>query len=145
MRKIALLILTTFVMGVCAYSQDVLTVDDMNSVYKKENHPNKTVKAYASLRQADVMWSRTIWREIDLRKKINHPFYYPENDGVGGTTQDRQSLIDVIYTAIKEGSITAYDNAVMDDEDLREQMIDLMLQHNDFMNSIRYENPIQEH
>ena len=68
MRKIALLILTTFVMGVCAYSQDVLTVDDMNSVYKKENHPNKTVKAYASLREADVMWARTIWREIDLRK-----------------------------------------------------------------------------
>ncbi len=36
-------------------------------------------------------------------------------------------------------------NAVMDDEDLREQMIDLMLQHKDFMNSIRHENPIQEH
>ena len=36
-------------------------------------------------------------------------------------------------------------NAVMDDEDLREQMIELMLQHKDFMNSIRHENPIQEH
>lgn len=32
-------------------------------------------------------------------------------------------------------------NAVMDDEDLREQMIELMLQHKDFMNSIRHENP----
>lgn len=36
-------------------------------------------------------------------------------------------------------------NAVMDDEDLREQMIDLMLQHKDFMNSIRHENPTQQH
>ena len=36
-------------------------------------------------------------------------------------------------------------NAVMNDVDLREQMIDLMLQHKDFMNSIRHENPIQEH
>jgi len=35
--------------------------------------------------------------------------------------------------------------AVMDDEDLREEMIDLMLQHKDFMNSIRHENPTQEH
>ena len=35
--------------------------------------------------------------------------------------------------------------AVMDDEDLREQMIELMLQHTDFMNSIRHENPTQEH
>ena len=24
------------------------------------------------------MWSRKIWREIDLRQKINHPFYYPK-------------------------------------------------------------------
>ena len=37
-----------------------------------------------------------IWREIDLREKMNHPFYYPENDGVGATTGDRRSLIDVI-------------------------------------------------
>jgi len=36
-------------------------------------------------------------------------------------------------------------NAVMDDENLREQMIELMLQHNDFMNSIRHENPKADH
>jgi hypothetical protein len=36
-------------------------------------------------------------------------------------------------------------NAVMDDEDLREQMIDLMLEHQDFMNLIRHENPEAEH
>jgi gliding motility associated protien GldN len=67
------------------------------------------------------MWSRKIWREIDLREKMNHPFYYPENDGVGATTGDRRSLIDVIYSAINEGSITAYGNAAIDDE-FREPM-----------------------
>jgi len=36
-------------------------------------------------------------------------------------------------------------NAVMDDENLREQMIGLMLQHKDFMNSIRHENPEADH
>ena len=36
-------------------------------------------------------------------------------------------------------------NAVMDDENLREQMIELMLQHKDFMNSIRHENPEADH
>ena len=91
-------------------SQDVLTVDEMNSIYKKDHHINKKVNKYSSLRQADVMWSRKIWREIDLREKINHPFYYPENDGVAQTIQDRQSLIDVIYTAIQEGSIRAFGN-----------------------------------
>ena len=102
-------------------AQDVLSVDEMNSVYKKELTLNKKVQSYTPLREADVMWSRKIWREIDLREKINHPFYYPENDGVGATTGDRQSLIDVIYSAIKEGSITAYGNAAIDDE-LREPM-----------------------
>jgi len=67
------------------------------------------------------MWSRKIWREIDLREKMNHPFYYPENDGEANTTGDRRSLIDVIYSAINEGSITAYGNAIMDDE-FREPM-----------------------
>jgi len=32
-------------------------------------------------------------------------------------------------------------NVIMDDEDLHQQMIDLMLEHHDFMNAIRHENP----
>ena len=36
-------------------------------------------------------------------------------------------------------------NVVIDDVDLRKQMIDLMLQHKDFMNSIRHGNFTQEH
>ena len=36
-------------------------------------------------------------------------------------------------------------NAVMDDSELREQMIELMLEHKDFMNSIRHENSSSEH
>jgi hypothetical protein len=36
-------------------------------------------------------------------------------------------------------------NAVMDDSDLREEMTELMLQHTDFMNSIRHDNPETKH
>ena len=121
MKKITLLLLATTLCLVGLNAQDVLTTEEMNSVYKKEKHQNKRVQQYAPLRQADVMWSRKIWREIDLRQKINHPFYYPENDGVAQTIQDRKSLIDVIYSAIQEGSITAYGNATRDDE-FREEM-----------------------
>jgi gliding motility associated protien GldN len=121
MKKLILLLVTSTLCLVGVNAQDILTTEEMNSVYKKEKHHNKIVQQYAPLRQADVMWSRKIWREIDLRQKINHPFYYPENDGVGHTIQDRKSLIDVIYSAIQEGSITAYDNAAMDDE-FREEM-----------------------
>ena len=42
------------------------------------------------LREADVMWSRKIWREIDLRQKMNHPFYYPENNGIVGAAVTAQ-------------------------------------------------------
>ena len=121
MKKLILLLVMTTLCLVGVNAQDVLTTEEMNSVYKKEKHHNKRVQQYAPLRQADVMWSRKIWREIDLRQKINHPFYYPENDGVAHTIEDRKSLIDVIYSAILEGSITAYGNAAMDDE-FREEM-----------------------
>jgi gliding motility associated protien GldN len=121
MKKLVSLIVIATLCLVAVKAQDVLTTEDMNSVFKKEKHHNKKVQKYAPLRQADVMWSRKIWREIDLRQKINHPFYYPENDGVAHTIDDRKSLIDVIYSAILEGSITAYDNASRDDE-FREPM-----------------------
>ena len=121
MKKIILLLFTASLTFVGASAQDVLSTEDMNSIYKKDRSASKRVQAYAPLREADVMWSRKIWREIDLRQKINHPFYYPENDGVAHTIDDRKSLIDVIYSAIQEGSITAYGNASMDDE-MREPM-----------------------
>ena len=126
MKKLILSLVTSTLCFVFVNAQSVLTNEDMttenmNSVYKKEKYQNKKVQQYASLREADVMWSRKIWREIDLRQKINHPFYYPENDGVGHTIEDRMSLIDVIYSAIQEGTITAYGNAAMDDE-FREEM-----------------------
>ncbi|MAM05751.1 MAG: hypothetical protein CMD06_07355 [Flavobacteriales bacterium] len=120
MKKAIIFTLTALFCFIDINAQDVLN-EDMNSVYKKEKHRNKKTQTYVALRQADIMWSRKIWREIDLRQKINHPFYYPENDGVGHTIDDRKSLIDVIYTSIQEGTITAYGNAAMDDE-FREPM-----------------------
>jgi gliding motility associated protien GldN len=121
MKKLVSLIVIATLCSLAVNAQDVLTIEEMNSVFKKENFHKKRVQPYAPLREADVIWSQKIWREIDLRQKINHPFYYPENDGNEHTIEDRKSLIDVIYSAILEGSITAYGNAVLDDE-FREPM-----------------------
>ncbi len=57
------------------------------------------------------MWSKRIWRVIDLREKINHPLYYPTSPIL-----DRKSLFDVIKDGIAKGSITAFGNPAMDDE-----------------------------
>jgi len=123
MKKYILTLLIIVCCAVSSNAQDILSTEDMNSVYKKEKHHNKRVQQYSPLREADVMWSRKIWREIDMRQKINHPFYHPENNGTpaAAVTSDRKSLIDVIYDAINEGTITAYGNAVYDDE-FRQEM-----------------------
>ncbi len=68
--------------------------------------PNKKPIPYAPVREADVAWKKRIWRIMDLRQKINHPFYYPETPKKGW-----KNFMTVVMDAIREGSITAYDPA----------------------------------
>ena len=50
------------------------------------------------------MYFRRIWQEIDLKQKINHPYYYPIEP-----IQDRKNLFDVIRDGLLvEGSLVAY-------------------------------------
>lgn len=97
--------------GLISIAPDSRGQDVLDGVYVPEHTPTRKVIPYAPLREADVMWSKRIWRVIDLREKINHPFYYPTSP-----IQDRKALIDVIKTGITEGTITAYGDAVIDDE-----------------------------
>lgn len=32
----------------------------------------------SDVRQADVFWAKTVWREVDVREKMNHPFINPK-------------------------------------------------------------------
>ena len=76
----------------------------LDGAYVKETNLTKRVIPYPHLREADVMYKRRIWQEIDLRQKFNHPFYFPLDP-----IQDRQNLFDVIREALLvEGSLVAY-------------------------------------
>lgn len=74
-----------------------------DGVYDKIHIPNRVPVPYEHLREADVMWTKRIWRVIDMRQKINLPLYYPMDKQAG-----RQSLMQVIYDAVKEGTLKAY-------------------------------------
>lgn len=78
--------------------------------YTRETIPARQPIPYPYVREADVMFSKRIWRVIDLRQKMNYPLYFPTQ-----VLQDRESLVQRLVRAIKYNEITAYDPDV-DDE-----------------------------
>lgn len=57
----------------------------------------------AYVREADVLWEKRVWQVIDLRERINLPLYFPNT-----TIDDRQSLMQVLMSAVNEGSVQAF-------------------------------------
>ena len=90
----------------------------LDGVYVQEHIPTKKVVPYEYVREADVVWSKRVWRVIDLREKFNHPLYYPLDDireGVGDEPDwvwkrnpTRWSLWTIIRYHIFTGDLTAY-------------------------------------
>jgi gliding motility associated protien GldN len=100
MKKFLLILVVIAGFGFAASAQNVL-----DGVYVRENNPARRVIPYTFLREADVMWSKRIWRHIDLNEKVNAPLRFPKS----GDTKDRKNLISVLMDAVNEGSLTAYD------------------------------------
>jgi gliding motility associated protien GldN len=117
-RSIVLGVLTLIGVG-ASVTSDAQTV--LDGAYIKEHTKTQRVVPYPHIREADVMWYRRVWRDIDLTEKINHPLYYPTSP-----INDRKSLFDVIKQGIlDDGSITAYDAGVdgWDDEFIKMMLV----------------------
>jgi len=106
MKKIGIFtfLMISLMLNLKSIKAQVMDSPPLDGVYQKIQVVNRKPVAYAPLREADVFWEKRVWRVIDLRQKMNQPFYYP-TQAVNG----RRSLMQVLFDAIKEGSITAYE------------------------------------
>jgi gliding motility associated protien GldN len=123
--KTNLLTLAFLILGASAYAQTPnlnnstkpTPVDrPVDGYYKKTNILDAKVTPYAHLRELDVMFSKRVWREIDLRDKMNMVFASPKG-----------RLIDIISEAVMAGELTAYD-ATITKEDVNGDEFSTVLQ-----------------
>jgi gliding motility associated protien GldN len=77
----------------------------VDGYYKKDNIINARVTPYANLRESDVMFSKRVWREIDVRDKVNSFFASPKSN-----------LVTILTDAIKAEELTAYDASFRKDD-----------------------------
>lgn len=90
----------------------------IDGVYLKSNIPTKRLIPYTPVREADVIWSRRVWRAIDLREKMNLPLYYPLDEFTNPDpvtkqvewirNDNRWSLWTIIRQHILSGDLTVY-------------------------------------
>jgi gliding motility associated protien GldN len=99
MKKIFLALSLFLVLGT-GFGQNVSVLD---GVYVKEHTLTRRIIPFPPLREADVFFSKRVWRVIDLKEKMNLPLRYPI-----GRIKDSKSFINVIMDAVVEGSLTAY-------------------------------------
>ena len=69
---------------------------------------------YMPYREADVAWSRIVWRIIDCREKMNYALYYPTI-----SLDYRKSLVQTLYNGILSGAVQAYNT---DDDEFKVTM-----------------------
>ncbi|RYE24154.1 MAG: gliding motility protein GldN [Sphingobacteriales bacterium] len=107
----------------------------IDGVYDRVPHVNKTLN-WQNVREADIMWKKRVWREIDIREKQNQAFRFPGDDYTGGGY-----FIEIVLDAVKKGKIKAYSN--MDDRFTsaltKEQVLEILIGKPD---TIMSEDPV---
>lgn len=129
MKKLFLLLAVLFTMP--AFAQDdvdsnaVLEGESdgvVDGIVAKQHIKYKRPMQAAYVREANVLWSKTIWRIIDLREKQNLYLYYPIN--TKSAIDERRSLLRTILDALSTGEVKAYsanaDNEFEEPLDIRE-------------------------
>lgn len=72
-------------------------VKPRDNFYDRYLYTEKKVITYDFIHEKDVFWERRIWRLIDIREKMNHPFKY-----------EKEPFIMILLNHAKAGDITLY-------------------------------------
>jgi len=104
MRNLRILLTVICAAAVLAGNVFSQAVGGRVEVYEKTHIPKKEPVPYKFTREADVYWSKTIWRIIDLKEKMNLPLYYPTE-----ATMSRPNLVKLITESIKNEGTKIYD------------------------------------
>jgi gliding motility associated protien GldN len=118
-----------FLMAAAAILQCVDAVETKAQVllglpYEKIHTINRKPVPYQYVRESDVMWSKIIWRRIELSERANHHLYFPTEPQDG-----RMSFIDVLLEGIHTQGLTAYQESggdefgtIMTEKEVHEKM-----------------------
>ena len=74
-----------------------------DNAFIKDGVMERTPLPYEDLRWDDALYAEKVWRELDLREKLNQTFRYESEDDNGS-----QMFVDMLLKAIREDSITAF-------------------------------------
>ncbi len=74
-----------------------------DNAFDKSNLNDRTPLPYENLRWDDALFAEKVWRELDLREKMNKPFVYEAESDNGS-----QIFVNMILKAVNSGQITAF-------------------------------------
>lgn len=74
-----------------------------DNAYDKTNLTARTPLPYEHIRWDDALYAEKVWRELDLREKMNRVFQYEAADDNGS-----QIFVDMLLKAVRSGEITAF-------------------------------------
>jgi gliding motility associated protien GldN len=76
-----------------------------DNAYDKSSVSARTPLVYEHLRADDALYAEKVWRELDLREKMNQTFRYdaPSDNG-------SQVFIDMLLRAVNTGQVTAFED-----------------------------------
>ncbi len=74
-----------------------------DNAYDKSAVAGLTPLTYEHLRHDDALYAHKVWRELDLREKLNQTFRYDATDDNGS-----QIFINILMRAITTGQVTAF-------------------------------------